>query len=93
MVENNLRWTYLSTIYLICYLLLITSSIAHAQNVPAIPTTTVPKATATPNSQDEILALLDPVNYVGLLSNKTVPGTEVMIIIFLLNFINTRIEL
>lgn len=92
MFENNLRWTYLSTIYLICYLLLMTSSIANAQSAPAIPTTTVPNATPTPKSQDEILSLLDPVNYVALLSNKTIPGAEVIIIIFLLNFINTRIK-
>ncbi|RGB39200.1 hypothetical protein C1646_690392 [Rhizophagus diaphanus] len=76
MFENNLRWSYLSTIYLICYLLLITSSIANAQKAPAIPTTTVPNATPIPNSQDEILSLLDPVNYVALLSNKTIPGAE-----------------
>ncbi|GBC06719.1 hypothetical protein RclHR1_00700018 [Rhizophagus clarus] len=117
MVENNLRWTHLSTIYLICYLLVVLSSIVniHAQNgpiipaiptttipsvapaiptttipsvapaiptttipsvAPAIPTTTVTNVTAIPKSQDDILSYLDPVNYVGLLSNKTVPGTE-----------------
>jgi hypothetical protein len=84
MFENKLRWSYPSTIYLICHLLLIISSIVniHAQKASVIPTTTLPNVTPTPKSQAEILSLLDPVNYIGLLSNKTVPGTKVILIKF-----------
>ncbi|GBC06720.1 hypothetical protein RclHR1_00700019 [Rhizophagus clarus] len=74
MVENNLKWTYLSTIYLICYLLLTISSIinVHAQVAPEIPTTTIPNVTATHNSQNDVLSSLELIDCIGLLSNKTI---------------------
>ncbi|RIA87160.1 hypothetical protein C1645_828180 [Glomus cerebriforme] len=77
MFDNNLKWMYLSIIYLICSLLLINSPIVNAQNAPAaMPTPTVPSPTAIPTSQSDVTPFLDPYLYALLLVNRTVPGTE-----------------
>ena len=78
MLNNNLKWVYLPTIYFIISLALIHFPVINAQQ--GTQTATTPAT--IPTTQAELNDLLDPLVYVGLLVNKTIPGTKVNVCVY-----------